>query len=421
MYDYLTINFSGGTYMNVTNLKENYQNLLSFMAEKGYKESTINGYRHQIQWILDHEENRKWTSYKDIYLEYASYGYSYNWLRGKKALLGTLERFDLYGEYPDGKHHYPFFARNAYDLLLPDFKRIIDFYKDAQSKSNLRPSTLNNRFCSASRFFYYLQNNGCCSLADVTEEMVQSFFTPGSNCTRGHDYIQRVRAVLMVCLPSEPFPIKNILNYLPAIQSFRKNVPVLKPEEISAVKELLRNPDGRISLRDRAIGVLALYTGLRSIDIINLEFSAIDWEQDRLRLTQQKTRVPIEIPLSAMVGNALYDYITEERPGLDDPHVFLTTDKPYRPLRCVYQASRHIFRAVGLRQTPGTRKGLHLFRHHMATEMLEKKVPQPVISRALGHTSPCSLTPYLHTDFTHLKECALSIARFPVSEEVFGA
>ena len=34
--------------MNVTNLKENYQNLLSFMAEKGYKESTIHGYRHQI-------------------------------------------------------------------------------------------------------------------------------------------------------------------------------------------------------------------------------------------------------------------------------------------------------------------------------------------------------------------------------------
>ena len=139
--------------MNVTNLKESYQNLLSFMAEKGYKESTINCYRNQIQWILDNEENREWTSYKDIYLEYASYGYSYNWLRGKKALLGTLERFDLYGEYPDGKHHYPFFARNAYDFLLPDFKRIIDFYKDSQEKSSLRPSTISNRACSASKFF----------------------------------------------------------------------------------------------------------------------------------------------------------------------------------------------------------------------------------------------------------------------------
>lgn len=49
--------------MNVTNLKENYQNLLSFIVEKGYKESTINCYRHQIQWILDHAESRGWTSY----------------------------------------------------------------------------------------------------------------------------------------------------------------------------------------------------------------------------------------------------------------------------------------------------------------------------------------------------------------------
>lgn len=419
MYDYLITNFTGGTYMNVTNLKENHQLLLSYMSEKGYKESTISCYRRQIQWIIDNAENRAWTSYKDIYLEYASYGYSYNWLRGKKALLGTLERFDLYGEYPDGKHHFPFFAKKAYDFLLPDFKRVIDFYEDAGKKTKLQASTLRNRACSASRFFYYMQNKGCCSMADVTEEMVQAFFTPDADCTRGHDYIQRVRAVLTACLPLEPCHIKKILNYLPAIQQCRKNVPVLTPEEISMVKELLRNPDGRISLRDRAIGVLALYTGLRSIDIVNLKTSSIDWEMDRLCLTQQKTQVPVEIPLSAVVGNALYDYLMEERPPLDDPHVFLTTDKPYRPLKGVYQASRHIFRAVGLRQTPGARKGLHLFRHHMATHMLGKKVPQPVISRTLGHTSPRSLTPYLHTDFIHLKECALCISRFPVSEEVF--
>lgn len=405
--------------MNVRNLKENHPLLLSYMAKKGYKESSINRYRNQIQWITDNAENRAWTSYKDIYLEYASYGYSYNWLRGKKALLGTLERFDLYGEYPDGKHHFPFFGKKAYDFLLPDFKKLIDFYENVEQKNDLQPSTLKNRACSASRFLYYLQNKGCCSVADVTEEMVQAFFTPDAGCIRGHDYIQRVRTVLKACLPLEPAYIKSILAYLPCRQGFRKNVPVLSPEEISMVKELLRNPDGRISLRDRAIGVLAFYTGLQSIDIVNLEISSVDWEMDRLYLTQQKTQVPVEIPLSAIVGNALYDYLTGERPPLSDPHIFLTTDKPYRPLKGIYQVSRHIFRAIGLRQEAGSRKGLHLFRHHMATQMLEKGIPQPVISRAMGHSSPRSLTPYLHTDFIHLKECALCISRFPVSEEVF--
>lgn len=84
MYDYLITNFTGGTYMNVTNLKENHQLLLSYMAEKGYKEATISCYRRQIQWIIDNAENRAWTSYKDIYLEYASYGFLITGCAGKK-------------------------------------------------------------------------------------------------------------------------------------------------------------------------------------------------------------------------------------------------------------------------------------------------------------------------------------------------
>lgn len=390
------------------------------MAEKGYKESTINCYRRQVQWIVDNAESREWTSYKDIYLEYVSYGYSYNWLRGKRALLGTLERFDLLGEYPDGKHHYPFFAKKAYDFLNPEFKKLVDYYTDTEAGRGMQASTFKTRGAAASMFFYFLQEKGCSSPSDVTEEMVQSFFCPDTaGFQKGHDYIHRVKTVLTVCLPTDPSHIRRMLNYLPATQEFRKNVPVLTPEEISGIKEILRNPEGRISQRDRAIGVLALYAGLRSIDIVNLKISSIDWENDRLCFTQQKTQVPVEIPLSAIVGNALYDYLTEERPPLDDPHVFLTTDKPYRPLKGVYQVSKYIFRAAGIRQASGSRKDLHLFRHHMATEMLGKKVPQPVISRALGHTSPCSLTPYLHTNFVHLKECALCISRFPVSEEVF--
>jgi hypothetical protein len=51
---------------------------------------------------------------------------------------------------------------------------------------------------------------------------------------------------------------------------------------------------------------------------------------------------------------------------------------------------------------------------------LGQGVPQPVISRTLGHTSPNSLEPYLSADFPHLKDCALSIARWPVLEEVLS-
>jgi integrase len=74
---------------------------------------------------------------------------------------------------------------------------------------------------------------------------------------------------------------------------------------------------------------------------------------------------------------------------------------------------------AGIRNQPGDRRGFHLFRHHLATSLLENGVEQPVISSALGHQSPKSLHTYPGADFLHLKECALSIECFPVKEEVF--
>jgi len=74
---------------------------------------------------------------------------------------------------------------------------------------------------------------------------------------------------------------------------------------------------------------------------------------------------------------------------------------------------------AGIRQNPGDRKGMHLFRHYLATSLLGYGVEQPIISSTLGHQSPSSLAPYLSADFTHLKECALNIERFPVRKEVF--
>lgn len=62
--------------------------------------------------------------------------------------------------------------------------------------------------------------------------------------------------------------------------------------------------------------------------------------------------------------------------------------------------------------------GLHIFRHHLATDLLAKEVPLPVISKILGHASPISTETYLSADFAHLKECALSIESFAIGLEV---
>ena len=168
--------------------------------------------------------------------------------------------------------------------------------------------------------------------------------------------------------------------------------------------------------------MLALYTGLRGCDIAGMTLDSINWNKDLIYIIQQKTELHFELPLTAVVGNAIYDYLTFERPRTETRYLFVTQNKPYDRLksRSIGNVAVRIMKAAGIRQFKGDRKGFHIFRHHLATALLGKGVPQPVISRTLGHTSPNSLEAYLSADFLHLKECSISIERFPVSEEVFS-
>jgi integrase len=200
----------------------------------------------------------------------------------------------------------------------------------------------------------------------------------------------------------------------------RKNIQYLTSEEIVKVKAVLAPEETSLHLRDKAVGLLALYTGLRCCDIAGMSLDCIEWSEDLIRVKQQKTDVPLELPMTAIVGNAIFDYITKERPKTERSEIFLSESCPYGALKSASLAhiANRIMEAACIRQGKGNRRGFHIFRHHLATALLGNGIPQPVISRILGHTSPDSLDAYLSSDFPHLKECSLSVERFPLRKEV---
>ena len=211
------------------------------------------------------------------------------------------------------------------------------------------------------------------------------------------------------------------MSFFPELREKRRNIQYLTEAEVAKIKDTLTNKNSDLSLRDKAIGLLAMFTGLRGCDIAGLRFSDIDWTNDFILINQQKTNVPLKLPLRAIVGNAIYDYISKERPRCQSEEIFITQTIPFKRLasKAMNSVSRKIMQIANIRQNSGDRKGLHIFRHHFATTLLENGVPQPVISNALGHTSPNSLIPYLSADLVHLKECSLSIESFPIRKEVF--
>lgn len=408
--------------MNVQNLQDNYPKLISYMETSGYSKIYIDRLKREIKKILSTVDSKQWSCYRDVYLEYTKTSQSPDYLRNKRTFIGAIEQFDVHGRYPDGRRRHELFERGAYPLLSSEFKFVIDYYCEAEKKRGKKVTTIYSESHNASTFFLSLQQKGIDSLVKITEEAVLSIFiSPDETLLRSYSYKKNITAVLKACIPYHSETCHRILAFLPALRETRKNIQYLTSEEIQEVKEALADGRNPLTLCDKAIGRLALYTGLRGCDIAGMTLDFIDWDRDLIYITQQKTEFPLELPLTAVVGNAIYDYLTSERPHIESRYLFVSQNKPYDRLRSrsIGNVAVRIMKAAGIRQSKGDRKGFHIFRHHLATALLGNGVPQPVISRTLGHTSPDSLEAYLSADFPHLKECSINIERFPVPEEVF--
>lgn len=184
-----------------------------------------------------------------------------------------------------------------------------------------------------------------------------------------------------------------ILTYLPMLNRRRKNIQYLTEEEVASVKDVLVSEKSNITLRNRAIGMLLFLTGMRSSDIAGLAFSDIDWEKEEIRIYQAKTGNELILPLIASIGNALYDYITMERPQSDSKRLFLCERTPGKPVSAgtVGNAAGKLYKAASVRQGEQDCKGAHLFRHNLATSFSRHDIPYPIISATLGHVDPDSL------------------------------
>jgi len=197
----------------------------------------------------------------------------------------------------------------------------------------------------------------------------------------------------------------------------RSIIPTITKEEGEAILSA-QQADGSCSQRDRAIILLALRTGLRSIDVINLKLSDIHWRNDTISIVQQKTGEPLVLPLVPEVGNAIAAYIMQERPESDLPYVFLRSQAPYKQLTShCWRISAEAMKSARVRQEKGTQKGLRVFRYSLATTLLSEGVPVPVISSILGHSNKESTNIYLSADEGHLKECALGLSGIEITRE----
>jgi integrase/recombinase XerD len=180
----------------------------------------------------------------------------------------------------------------------------------------------------------------------------------------------------------------------------------LTPEEVERVLAVYHEGSA-ISIRNRAILFLLARLGLRAQDVVSLDFDNIHWAEGRLDLRPGKSRRARTLPLPHDVGQALVAYVQDGRPPSISRQVFVRSRPPFRGLTsaAVWAIVRQAFTRAGLVVPPGVAS--HIFRHTVASQMVNRGVHFKEVADVLGHQSIQTTGIYAKLDLETLAAVAL--------------
>ncbi|MCD8299871.1 MAG: tyrosine-type recombinase/integrase [Clostridiales bacterium] len=186
----------------------------------------------------------------------------------------------------------------------------------------------------------------------------------------------------------------------------------LKPYLASSDEEKVYAALKEAPYRTQAIMRLSLRLGLRDCDICDLQFSQIDWNKEQIIIEQKKTGKVIFLPLLEDVGNAILDYIENERPveAKGYPYIFVRSQAPYHKMRSMYSICSKIYEESNVQTVNRPSRGMHVGRYTLAHDLLKAKVPHQVITDTLGHAGKESDKPYISMEEEMLRECPLDLS-----------
>jgi integrase/recombinase XerD len=171
------------------------------------------------------------------------------------------------------------------------------------------------------------------------------------------------------------------------------------------VERVLALPDvGEVlGLRDRTMMEVLYATGIRRAELAALALYDVDADRGALSIRLGKGRKDRIVPIGERALAWIARYLDEARPGLvvppDEAVLFLSERGERLDLtNLTFLMARYIARA-----RLGKRGACHIFRHTMATLMLEGGADIRVIQEILGHSNLTTTQLYTRLSIAHLK------------------
>ena len=178
----------------------------------------------------------------------------------------------------------------------------------------------------------------------------------------------------------------------------------LKPDEVA---RLLASFTASLPSPKRGYAIVrcALDLGLRRGEIAKLQLTDIDWRNGTVTIKRTKALRQDTLPLPAVTGQALADYVRFERPKTTNQAVFVRVLAPHdQPIGAdaIHRVIRDAFRRIGLKHGR-----THALRHTLACQLVNQGSSLKEVADVLRHRHLNTSMIYAKLDNSKLVAVAL--------------
>ena len=298
-------------------------------------------------------------------------------------------------------------ATPARELTALDHLRE-EFYAYLRQQCGLSESTIYHCMGYMERFIAFQYGETLGDLNVITPDDIIAFLCHlkvGSKHHRGKTVPSDLRNFFKFLFWSGKTK-RNLANAVPRTSHASTNLPrYLKPDEVQRLLEAVRT-GGALSRRNYAMLLLMARLGLRSPEVVAIQLDDIDWRSGEI-LIRGKGKLHDRMPLPPDVGEAIVDYIRNERAGTSRA-LFVSAKAPHRPFNdasILNYLLMDAFKKTGL-HPPQRYVGSHVLRHSLAVDMLRRGASLDEIGDVLRHRSRMTTTIYAKYDLDALRSIA---------------
>ncbi|NUM33435.1 MAG: site-specific integrase [Candidatus Brocadiae bacterium] len=260
------------------------------------------------------------------------------------------------------------------DFNHKNIEKLVDFQNDRQ----LEPETIRTTIRSLRAFYKWM----------VRQQNIEVY----GEKNEPNEYIKSG-------LPLNTFT--NLRDLLPALGPKKKKS--LPSEEIAKLKKLVmsyrKSEDEFIVLRNRAIILSYIYTGMRFNELRGIKREDLKLEEGKILLFRHKTKSYTDMDLNDQFYYPLSRYLRHlEEKGIFTGYLFWAKT-PSKPIsekqirRIKAQFDKSIEGKLNVEKW-----SFNNLRHSFATHLLDAKVNLTVVSNYMGHSSYKTTLNYLHRE-----------------------